>query len=390
MTAAVYCPTRVLSGLGAVRTWGADNPDVTVVVDPAIAAGAWGDRLRTELARQWPSRDWIVADPAALNIAAVVALAERISGVKTVLGVGGGTVMDLIKLASAVVSSRDTLLRLSTSDRCGLVLLPAAARGGNELWLVPTTLGTGAELSAVACLSTGRGKKLVLGEGLRPDGAVLDPVATATLPYGLVAEGVLEVLFRVTGPYLGDATGRLVPDALAETLAARLIGLGDQAASGHLNGETRLAIAEASAFSHSGWVHPGRDPFSAKGWYLAAELSGAVGCRKNTALAVLLPALWRAIFAGDKRWGSARRLAVIWQRMREGSAVSLPSDPVAGISQVLGNWRIPRRIPSSPDTAEEVARRTARAWGGGLPMLGALGAQDLRAVLADAFAGVTP
>lgn len=374
----VYNPTRLHSGAGLLRGRAPNGGAVAIVVDPGIAQGRWGYGIRQELARFRPEGEWISADGE--GIAAITTLAGRISDAAVVLGVGGGSTMDLVKLASAVFD-RNTAARLATAQRSGLLLLPCRARSKRQLWLMPTTLGTGAELSPAACMSTADGKKLVLGDSLRADCAFLDPVATETLPVELIVEGVLEALFRVIAPYVGDPVERPVPDALAEALAARLVQLGDEAVRGADAG-VRLSIAEASGCSHAGWLHFGRDPFSAKGWFLATELSCAVGARKNAAIAVLLPALWRAIQAGERRWGSHARLNRIWRLVRGDRS----ADPARGTQELLDSWQIPRLLPRAVDL-NAVAHRVVRAWGGGLPMLGSLSTRDVRDVLADALSG---
>src|SRR5690606_41617741 len=86
---------------------------------------------------------------------------------------------------------------LSPGHPCGCSALPAGARRRAPLAVVPTTLGTGAETSRSACIQVHGRKRLVFGDGLRPDSAVHTPAATDTLPDDLIAEGVLEALLRL-------------------------------------------------------------------------------------------------------------------------------------------------------------------------------------------------
>lgn len=87
-----------------------------------------------------------------------------------VLGVGGGSAMDMAKLLCAFPGGTDP-------DR-----LPAAIRAGDpvtgrqpRLVLAPTTSGSGSEATHFAVVYLGEEKFSVAGDALRPDVAVLDP-----------------------------------------------------------------------------------------------------------------------------------------------------------------------------------------------------------------------
>src|SRR5439155_11324356 len=107
---------------------------------------------------------------------------------------------------------------------CGLVALTPATRPALPTVAIPTTLGTGAEVSAAACCErAGDGKLLVLGDALRPAHAAVDPAATAGLPVRLVREALVEILARL-----------LVPFAFRPAGPAPVVGLSDGLALGTL------------------------------------------------------------------------------------------------------------------------------------------------------------
>jgi NADP-dependent alcohol dehydrogenase len=259
-----------------------------------------------------------------------------------------------------------------------VVVLPDLGPRSVQLVAVPTTVGTGAEVSQVAAVSQPRGKRLVVGERLRPDLAVLDPLATASLPTSLLLEGVLEAFIRAAGPYVGSHQDVPVPDALSEMIAERLVDLGSRLAVDNSAGP-RAEVAQLSALSQTGLTAAGRDPFAARGWYIANELAWVTGVRKMTAVAAILPALWQAIVDGDQRLGTADRLRRLWRRVAANRPLS--TDPVAGLTALLDSWRIDRRIYATPDQLAEAARRAVHCWGAGLPMLAGLRAADVLALL---------
>lgn len=381
-----HCPTRVLFGYAGIGSWLGLRPErnVTMLVDAQVADSELVARLHSCLREAGRPADLIQSSgPGELKD--VLALADRLAEAELVVGVGGGSLLDQAKLVTAL---QDPAVRghVTLPQRSGLAALPATAGKGAPLVAVPTTVGTGAELSGAACLASPRGRRLILGEGLQPDVAVIDPLATATLPDELLAEGVVEALFRIVSLYVGDHHDRSTEDALAEVLARRLTELGNELRDARLNGRSasgplRVEIAKLSGLSHLGWLHMGRDRFGAKGWYLANELSWEMGLRKMTAVSALLPSLWQVIAEGDERWGSARRLFRMWETLRATIPVDLPAEPGPGIGALLDTWMIQRRVTADAGHLTATVRRTMRAWGAGLPMLSGLRADDVRGVL---------
>ncbi|MDQ0386402.1 NADP-dependent alcohol dehydrogenase [Streptomyces sp. DSM 42143] len=405
MTPGWHCPTVMTYGGDGLAQWLGTRPErsVALLLDGGVAETGIAGSVRARIERGGRTvRTVVVSGPGTPE--AVTELAGRIRDADLVAAVGGGSLLDQAKLAVLLRADPDALARLTVPQRGGLVLLRAERSRGPRLVAVPTTLGTGSELSAVACLAYGRGKRLVMGGALRPDAAVIDPEATATLRAELVAEGVLEVLFRISGSYVGDHRDQPTEDALAQALAERTVRLGNEVRARRALGRAaderqRTEIAKISGLSHAGWVVLNRSPYAGKGWYLANELSSELGLRKMTAVAALLPPLWSAVAAGDTRLGSARRLDALWQRLRaaaldpvgEGPAdPPLPEDPGEGIAALIDSWGVGRRITAEPGRLAVVARRSVRAWGAGLPMLDGLGAADIEGLLARAVPDSTP
>ncbi|CAL9305362.1 daptide-type RiPP biosynthesis dehydogenase [Streptomyces rochei] len=360
--------------------------NVTVLVDDAVVDSVIHQRVAGALGKSCAASHVFHGSG---DLRSVLALAERLAGAELVVGLGGGSLLDQAKLATLVAAGPDVSARLTVPQRSGLIVLAPEPLRPVPLIAVPTTVGTGSESSAVACLTYPQGKRLVMGKALRPEIAVIDSEATVTLPQELVAEGVLEVLFRLVSPYVGDH-GDLPPqDARVEDVARRLVRLGYEVRDAARCGQRcsdglRLEIAELSGSSHDEWFHSGRDPYAVKGWLVANELSSALEIRKMTAVAALLPPLWRAIDAGERRLGSARRLRRLWSLLRSEGPGRLPADPASGMAALIDSWGIDRSVSLTPDKAEAVALRIVRAWGAGLPMLGGLAADDLLSLLREA------
>lgn len=105
----------------------------------------------------------------------------RSTGARCVIGLGGGAAMDTAKLVAAIAPShqpaRDFALAAQPLPKTGL---PAIA--------IPTTAGTGSEVTRTSIVSTPDGaKNWYFGEELMFAQAVLDPALTLSLPPHLTA-----------------------------------------------------------------------------------------------------------------------------------------------------------------------------------------------------------
>ncbi|WP_152176334.1 iron-containing alcohol dehydrogenase, partial [Mycobacterium tuberculosis] len=107
----------------------------------------------------------------------VVRIAQELvrSPPEVIVAVGGGSVLDVSKIAALVLSPGslfDYALRHAATS--GLTILPDAPPPV-EIVAMPTTLGTSSETNSVAILRHRRGSRLLIGRALRPRHAVLDP-----------------------------------------------------------------------------------------------------------------------------------------------------------------------------------------------------------------------
>ncbi|MGI5197045.1 daptide-type RiPP biosynthesis dehydogenase [Streptomyces sp. CA-288835] len=391
--------TRLLTGPAGLADWlddfddargRAGSPDTALLLDPAVTESRITALVTAELDRAGHTTRRIVPGGDG-GPDEILALADATADADLIAVIGGGSVIDRAKLLAVAHEDRRARADLRTTGRSGLLTLDARTRRARPLLAVPTTVGTGAELSRVACLPHNSGKRLVMSDALAPDAALLDPAATETLPAELLVEGALEALFRTVGPYVGNLLDRPVEDALAQSAAVQLARLGGETARQLAAGRTpdaelRMDLARLSGLTQSTWLSYGRDLFSTEGWMIANELSSALGTRKMTAVAALLPPLWQAVLAGDTRLGSAPRLWRIWDLLRsaDSSGDPLPAEPAAGITALMDRWGVARDLTLPPPLLETVARRTVRTWGAGLPMLGGLRTADVSALLTAA------
>ncbi|AWF96941.1 iron-containing alcohol dehydrogenase [Clavibacter michiganensis subsp. insidiosus] len=301
--------------------------------------------------------------------------------VTSIVGIGGGSTMDTAKLIR-LASTRGDHLRAARqhAETFGIHFVPEAPRLTRlPLVLVPTTLGTGSEASSVACLEGVGSRRLVAGSAMRADSIVIDPMLARSLPERDLREGAAEILLHVVGAYVGSAAAD-VQDGAAEELAGRVARFARTAVEHGSDERLRTLLAVASAETHTGWALAGRDPYAAKHWYLANEMSSAADTRKVPTTLRILPAIWRSVMSGERRLGDGERLERIWRIIA--LELSLPLDPVAGARAWNASWGIDRPVLSEAAVAS-AAKSCFRIWAGRRPALRGMTEDEIVAVYAD-------
>jgi len=123
-------------------------------------------------------------------------LAERVrtSSHDAVVGIGGGSALDVAKAARLVADQGGT-----AADYAGGRRAPAPPRIG--LVLCPTTAGTGSEVSGASVLTeTEHDRKVGFGHpNMRAQHALVDPVLTHGLPAGPTAHSGIDALAQAIG-----------------------------------------------------------------------------------------------------------------------------------------------------------------------------------------------
>jgi alcohol dehydrogenase class IV len=149
--------------------------------------------------------DAVEADPSAATVLACVAAGRGHAGV---VGFGGGSPMDVAKLAAYLLGSGDALDDVYGVDRALGARLP--------LVLVPTTAGTGSEATPISIITVGGAeKKGVVSAPLVPDWALLDPELTVGLPAHVTAATGIDAMVHAVEAYTSARLKNPLSDALA-------------------------------------------------------------------------------------------------------------------------------------------------------------------------------
>jgi alcohol dehydrogenase len=185
-----------------------------------------------------------------------VASMYKENGCDGIIAVGGGSALDTGKGVNMAAS-------LGTRELADLSGADSIERSLRPLIAVPTTAGTGSELTVAAVLSDHREKRkhLFISPFLVPDGVILDSRMTLSLPPNLTASTGMDALSHAVEAYICLGKNPL-SDSLAEKsmelIRENLFSLMEHPR----NREKRLAMSKAAslaglAFSNSmvGMVH---------------------------------------------------------------------------------------------------------------------------------------
>ena len=149
----------------------------------------------------------VVADPpeSVVKQTLQLALSESVDGV---IGFGGGSSMDTAKLVALLARSGESLADIYGVDQAQGQRLP--------LILVPTTAGTGSEVTAVAIVTTGATTKAgVVANQLLPDVALLDAQLTLGLPAPITAATGIDAMVHAIEAYTSAHKKNPYSDMLA-------------------------------------------------------------------------------------------------------------------------------------------------------------------------------
>ncbi len=188
-----------------------------LVVDGALADGAYAAAVAGALADAGPLTVARVppGEPTADSVDAVTESVRR-HPAATVVGVGGGSALDTAKQAAAASAAGGSI------ERYALCAEPFAGR--RAIIAVPTTAGTGSEVTRTCIVTDRAGTKVwTWGDELLPDVVLLDPRATVSMPAAVTAATGLDAVVHALEAASGQRRNPMVqaPAAEALRLAAR-------------------------------------------------------------------------------------------------------------------------------------------------------------------------
>ncbi len=211
--------SKLVQRLGCRRVLLVSDPGV---VGAGLLAGAVAGLQEAGLASSVYAD--VQADPPEALVHAAVRTATE-SGADCIVGFGGGSSLDVAKLVALLATGQQKL-----QDIYGVNL---ATGGRLPLVLVPTTSGTGSEVTPISIVTTGEGeKKGVVSPLLLPDVAVLDAQLTLGLPPHITAATGVDAMVHAIEAYTGRIRKNPISDCFARE-ALRLLSGSIHAACRH-------------------------------------------------------------------------------------------------------------------------------------------------------------
>jgi alcohol dehydrogenase class IV len=344
--------------------------------------GASPDRHAELLAGMgMPAVVFPVAGEPTVDLARAAVAAAREHGADVVVAVGGGSVIDTGKAVAMLLGNGGDPLDYLEVIGAG----QAITRPSVPCVAVPTTAGTGAEVTANAVLASPahRVKASLRGVTMIPRAALIDPLLAVSCPPPVTAASGLDALTQCLEPFVSPRANPLTDAVAREGLRRAAAGLRRAYADGtDVAARTDMAVASlaggiALANAKLGAVHG-----------LAGVIGGTIAVPHGVACAALLGPVIEANVAA-LRAGPPGHPALA--RYAEAAAL-LTGDPgaaieagIAWIRETLAELAIPGLggFGLRPDHADGIAAKALESSSmKGNPV--ALSARDLRAVLASA------
>lgn len=158
--------------------------------------------------------DGVEADPPAAVVKRAVE-AARAHKADGVIGFGGGSSLDTAKIIAVLMASSQSLEDIYGTDNVTGARAP--------LVLLPTTAGTGSEVTSISVITTEDDQKMgVVADQLYGDLAIVDPALTLTAPRHVTAATGIDAMVHAIEGYTSKIKKNPVSDALAREALALL------------------------------------------------------------------------------------------------------------------------------------------------------------------------
>ncbi len=283
-----------------------------------------------------------------------------------VVGLGGGSNLDLAKIVALVLAQGGTLRDYLGDCRVPGPTLPSIS--------LPTTAGTGSEVSCAAVLTDTENhiKVSTLSPHLRPEVALVDPLLTVSCPPKVTADSGIDALTHAIEAYLAVDNEKfsVSPDEktvyqgrnpLGNLFAERAIAL----VAEHLptafeepeNHAAREGMALAAtlgglAFSNVGvgLVHAMEYP-----------VGGAVHCSHGAGNGLLLPFVMR--FLAESRQAALAEIAKLMQVITtESSEAEAAESGIRAVEELRARIGIPEKLSDLGVTSEQLPGFAEKAF----------------------------
>ena len=277
--------------------------------------------------------------------------AYRDGGHDGLIGVGGGSAIDIAKGVAAYANHEGPLAELFGVDQ--------VTRKGPPMIAIPTTAGTGSEVTNVAIFSDKQAqlKKGIVSDYLLPDVALVSPLMTLTCPRSVTAASGVDALVHAIEAYL-SVNASPITDAIALGAIKLIVKALPKAYANPSNVHAREDMATASLMAGMAFGNAGVGAVHA----LAYPLGGRFNIAHGVSNALLLPYVmaWNKLACVERMRDIAEamglRVAHLSDKDAADQAVNAMADLCAAVEIPSGlrSFNVPE--DAIPEMAEEASK----------------------------------
>lgn len=308
---------------------------VLVVTDPGITRFGLLDNVLPGFEEEGlhvSVYDQVVADPPE---AIVLAAVEQAAGADLIIGFGGGSSMDVAKLVALLAHPECSQ---SLQDIYGV----GNAKGVRlPLIQVPTTAGTGSEVTQISIITTGETTKMgVVSPLLLPDLALLDADLTLGLPPAVTAATGIDAMVHAIEAYTSALKKNPMSDLLAREALRLLAANLDEAVHNGSNREARQAMLLGACLAGQAFANA---PVAAV-HALAYPLGGNFHIPHGLSNALVLPHVLRFnVSAATTHYGELAPI-VMGDRLRSEDPATFADQLIEELGELSGRMGLPTRL----------------------------------------------
>ena len=278
-------PHVILAGIAASERLGQEAKGVgakraLVVTDKGVIDSGVAKKIEDHLQKEGINVDifdQVMSDPDIANADASIEMARK-GRFDLIVGVGGGSSMDIASIASVMMTNAGTVC-----DYFGINLVK---NPGIPTILIPTTAGTGAEVTPNAILTDTKEKlkKAIVSPYILPRVAIVDPLLTLSMPPSVTSSSGIDALTHAIESYTSN-NATILTDLFARE---GMIMIGRSLRTAVANGndmEARYNMAIGSLYAGISLANAGVTAVHA----LAYPLGGQFNVAHGIANGLLLP-----------------------------------------------------------------------------------------------------
>ena len=336
------CRTRVISGSGAVARLGDFGARrLFLVTDPHFYKNGTADRVAAAAGAEQVEIFADVKPDPTVELAAEGTARLKAFDADLIVALGGGSAMDCAKAMAYF------------------------AKGDAKLVAIPTTSGSGSEVTDFAILTHDKVKHPLIDRRLRPHAAILDADLLQEMPPALVADSGFDVITHALEAYVAKGAGVFTDTLATEAFRSAYACLPASFAG---RKDLRLKVHQAATMAGMAFSQAGLGLCHA----MAHSLGGLFHVPHGRLNAILLPSVisFNAHVAGMK-----------YARIARAAGVGGSADSV-GVRNLRNNLIRLRRDLKLPETLAQAGVAPREVW--------AATGEIVKATLADPCCGSNP